>query len=93
MRKAPEIPHNVFLEDRPAPAPRKDKSRAAKGAEPSKVQITIYLTEETATDLERARFELLAKHNVKVPKSSIVEYAIIKAVADIEALARDISPD
>ena len=95
MSKTPEIPRDVFFEDKqPADrkgtiaSPRKASNlQDVKHVSSQKVQVTIYLSEQTAKDLERARFELLNKHNLKVPKSTIAEYAIATAIRDLDAMA------
>jgi hypothetical protein len=48
----------------------------------------VYLSDETAQALERARFELLTRHNVRASKSAIAEYAIAQAGADIAGMAK-----
>lgn len=96
-----------FDEPKAAPAPKPAKPqavttakvqavktarpRAVKAPAGQKVQITIYLTDEAAKSLERARFELLSRHNLRIPKSSIAEYAITRAVQDLDALAQGLA--
>lgn len=103
MPRTPDIPQNIFFEDKAPTPPKMDpspaispagsqsvieaKSQDVKRSSSQKVQVTVYLSEETAKGLERARFELLSKHNVKVPKSAIAEYAIATATLDLEAMA------
>jgi hypothetical protein len=93
VRKAPEIPQAVFetadvFFEEPQPVTRKTARRqAGKQSKRQKVQITIYLTDEAAKNLERARFELLTEYDLKVPKSEIAEYALARALADISGLA------
>ena len=87
MRKAPEIPQDVFFEKPKATARKTAKRQAVKQSKRQKVQVTIYLSDEAIKSLEKARFELLTKHDVKAPKSAIVEYAIGQAVGDIAAMA------
>lgn len=96
MPKTPEIPQDVFFEDKPPSArqgavvspPKASRRQGAKQSSSQKVQVTIYLSEQTAKDLEKARFELLNEHDIKVPKSTIAEYAIATVIRDIEAMAR-----
>jgi len=99
VRKTPPIPQDVFFQEpapaTPAPAAKTASTQTVKASRPhavkpaklQKVQLTLYLSDATAKDLERARFELLARHNLRVPKSAIAEHAIALAVQDIEALA------
>lgn len=100
MRKTPQIPQDVFFEEPAAPASapavKTAQTQAVKTAKPlkvktsqrHKVQLTLYLTDATAKDLERARYELLTRHDLRVPKSTIAEHAIALAVRDLDALAR-----
>lgn len=100
MPRTPDIPQNIFFQEKEPSTPKKapvadqetaqshnDKVTSSQGDKTAKVQVTVYLSEETAKELEWARFELLSKHNVKVPKSAIAEYAITMATLDIEAMA------
>jgi len=89
VAKKPEIPQDVFFETKQKKPATKStaKPQAVKPAKVTKVQVTIYLSEQTAKDLEKARFELLSSHDIRVPKSAIAEYAICRAAADIPALA------
>ena len=86
MRKTPEIPQDVFFEQSKPQARKTVKRQAGKQSTTQKVQVTIYLSDPVAKDLERARFELLTTRNLRVSKSAIAEYAIGKAVADLEGL-------
>lgn len=52
-----------------------------------KIQVTVYLTPQTAKRLEALRFHLLNEHNVKVSKSALTEYAIGHLGDDLAALA------
>jgi hypothetical protein len=102
VRKTPEIPADVFFGDdaadeapgtQEAPSSRrqtkpKPKARAATTPREHKVQVTIYLSDEAAKVLERARFELLTKHDVRASKSAIAEYAIGRVGGDITAMAK-----
>lgn len=88
MRKTPEIPQDVFFEKPKATARKTSKRQAVKQSKRQKVQVTIYLSDEAVKNLEKARFELLTKHNLKVAKSAITEYAIGQAVGDIAAMAQ-----
>ena len=94
MRKTPEIPQDVFFEEettqpkKKAVATKTATQQATKTVSSQKVQVTIYLSKQAAQDLEKARFELLAKHDLKVPKSLIAEHAIIQAAADIDSIAK-----
>ena len=95
MRKTPGIPQDVFFDEPASQAVKTATSLAVKTASSlnvkqssgQKVQVTIYLSEETARELERARFELLTKHDLRAPKSAIAEWAIAQATADLDALA------
>lgn len=100
MRKTPEIPHNVFFgEEGAEPAPAHDvlpakrqtrkqsKLQTVKTANSQKVQATIYLNPEAARELERVRFELLTRHGLRASRSAIVEQAVLRAGAELEALA------
>lgn len=96
MRKMPQIPRDVFFgpsaaeqaEDEPtgavtpAPAPRPVP------VDEDKVQVTVYLSPQTAKRLEALRFHLLNEHNVKVSKSAIAEYAISHLDDDLTPLAQ-----
>ena len=89
MRRTPEIPRDVFFgepagADETAPA----APRPLRPAEPSKVQVTVYLAEPVAKRLEALRFHLLDEHDVKVSKSAMAEYAISQIGEDLEPLAR-----
>ena len=64
--------------------PQRQKGRHSRG---QKVQITVYLGEEVLQELERGRYELFARHRLRVPKSAIVEQAIVQALGDLGALA------
>ena len=88
MRKNPEIPQEVFFEEERPQAVKQSSSFAVKQSNGQKVQVTVYLSVETAKELERARFELLTKHNVRAAKSAIADYAIARAAADVDALAQ-----
>lgn len=91
MRKAPEIPRDVFFggvagaEETPARTQRAIRP-AVNDAE--KVQVTVYLSETTAKRLEALRFHLLNEHNVKVSKSAIADYAISQLGEDLTQLAQ-----
>lgn len=52
-----------------------------------KIQVTVYLTPQTAKRLEALRFHLLNEHNVKVSKSALTEYAIGHLGDDLAQLA------
>jgi hypothetical protein len=56
---------------------KQSKRLAVKQSSSQKVQVTIYLSEAAAKELERLRFELLDKHNVKASRSAIVEAALL----------------
>ena len=89
MRKTAEIPEDVFFEEEKKPVARKTaKRQTVKQSKRQKVQVTIYLTEDGATRLEKARFELLSKHNLRVSKSAIAEYAVSQAAGDVDAMAK-----
>jgi hypothetical protein len=106
VRKTPQIPQDVFFQEptpaAPAPAPtttakpqttKTARPQAVKTSNSQKVQITLYLSDATAKDLERARYELLTRHNLRVPKSTIAEHAIAAAVRDLESLAQALAAD
>lgn len=100
MRKTPQIPQDVFFQEptpaTPTPAVGTAQSQAVKTSKPQavkpsklqKVQMTVYLSDATAKDLERARYELLSRHNLRVPKSTIAEHAIAVAIRDLDTLAK-----
>ena len=100
MRKTPQIPQDVFFQEpaptaptpdtKPAspPADKPSKPRAVKQPKLPKIQLTVYLSDATAKDLERARYELLTRHNLRVPKSTIAEHAIAVAIRDLDTLAK-----
>ena len=52
-------------------------SQAVKQSSSQKVQVTVYLSEAADKELERLRFELLSKHNLRASRSGIVEAAIL----------------
>lgn len=99
MRKMPQIPRDVFFG--PAAAEQEPVAAAAAEAAPApqpvlravpveedKVQVTVYLSPQTAKRLEALRFHLLNEHNVKVSKSAIAEYAITHIDDDLAPLAQ-----
>ena len=90
MRKTPEIPEVFFEEkDKAKGGARKTaKKQNVKQSNGQKVQVTIYLSKDAAQELERARYELLSKHDLRVAKSAIVELAIRQAAADIGGMAK-----
>lgn len=98
MRKMPQIPRDVFFGPA-APAPQEEEPAAAIEVTPppalrvvpadeDKVQVTVYLSPQTAKRLEALRFHLLNEHNVKVSKSAIAEYAISHIDDDLAPLAQ-----
>lgn len=103
MRKMPQIPRDVFfgpaaVEEEPAAVVAAATPAVAETAPPpvlravpvdeDKVQVTVYLSPQTAKRLEALRFHLLNEHNVKVSKSAIAEYAITHIDDDLAPLAR-----
>lgn len=73
----PPQPAPVAIAPEPLPPP----------LEENKIQVTIYLTPQTAKRLEALRFHLLNEHNVKVSKSALTEYAIGHIGDDLAELA------
>jgi BRCT domain type II-containing protein len=63
------------------------KRQTVKQSSSQKVQVTFYLSEEAAKELERVRFELLSKHDVRASRSAVAEQAILQAGAQLEVLA------
>lgn len=90
MRRMPEIPRDVFFGETatdpgatsPAPRPLRPVD------DTTKVQVTVYLSEPTAKQLEVLRFHLLNDHDIKVSKSAIAEFAINQLGDDLDALVR-----
>ena len=103
MRKTPEIPEDVFFgEEKPAATmPAKQQAvmparqqkvktarrQAVKQSSSQKIQVTVYLSENMAKELERVRFELLSRHDVRASKSAIAEYAIAQIGGELEGMA------
>ena len=63
------------------------KRQAVKQSSSQKVQVTFYLSEAAAKELERVRFELLSKHDVRASRSAVAEQALLQAGAQLETLA------
>lgn len=88
MRKAPQIPRNVFFgagaadEEQPVAQPL-----APRPVDEEKIQVTVYLSPAAAKRLEVLRFHLLDSHDVKVSKSAITEYAIAQIGDDLTTVA------
>jgi hypothetical protein len=97
VRKMPQIPRDVFFGPAAAPEPEAEPAEAVVAPPPvlravpvdeDKVQVTVYLSPQTAKRLEALRFHLLNEHNVKVSKSAIAEYAITHIDDDLVPLAQ-----
>ena len=63
------------------------KRQAVKTSSSQKVQVTLYLSEAAAKELERVRFELLSKHDVRASRSAVAEQALLQAGEQLETLA------
>ncbi len=88
MRRNPEIPRDLFFGSAPEEGASVSPGlRSGRTSDEAKVQVTVYLSEAAAKRLEALRFHLLNEHNIKVPKSSIVEFAIGNLGDDLAPLA------
>lgn len=58
-----------------------------------KIAVTLYLTEPVAYLLEETRYRLLTEHNVRTSKSAIADFALRRALQDLEAAAEDLRRD
>lgn len=61
---------------------KRNNSLSSKGVE----RLTIYLSNKTLKDIEKAKLTLLTEHNIKVPRSQFVEVLIKKALEKPDAL-------
>lgn len=58
-----------------------------------KVAVTLYLTEPVAYLLEETRYRLLTEHDLRTSKSAIADFALRRALQDLEAAAEDLRRD
>lgn len=91
MRKNPEIPRDFFGggAEEALDTPQSPRRRGP-AADEGKVQVTIYLSEPAALELEKMRYALMLEYGIKATKSAIAQYAIEAAAKDIEGLARGV---
>ena len=75
------------------------KDREAEAAKPvgrppmqegPKTPVTLYLTEPVLRRLEEARYVLMSNYGVKTSKSALADYALGRALADLDVVAEDL---
>jgi len=88
VRRKPEIPRDIFFGDAAAENPPRAEPGRVRAVGEDKIQVTIYLSEAAVKRLEALRFHLLNEYNLKLSKSALAEYAILRLGEDVEALAR-----